>query len=81
MFSFTRSHPKTPMPVIDPRQWRPLFDAVYEMNTAKHHADFSSAVAQGMSRLIPAEQMLDRKTQRMVFRMLPECRYTQAELG
>ena len=73
------------MPTIDPRQWRPLFDAVYEMNTAKDHADFLSAVVVGMSRLIPAEQtvmhMLDRKTQRMVFRMLPECRYTEAELG
>jgi DNA-binding CsgD family transcriptional regulator len=73
------------MPIIDPRQWRPLFDAVYEMNTAKDHADFLSAVAQGMSRLIPAEQtvvhMLDRNTKRMVFRMLPGCRYTEEELG
>jgi DNA-binding CsgD family transcriptional regulator len=75
---------KKTMPAIDPRQWRPLFDAVYEMNTAKDHADFLSAVVVGMSRLIPADQtvmhMLDRKTQRMVFRILPDCRYTQAEL-
>jgi hypothetical protein len=75
---------KKNMPAIDPRQWRPLFDAVYEMNTAKDHTDFLSAVVVAMSRLIPADQtvmhMLDRKTQRMVFRILPDCRYTQAEL-
>ncbi len=37
-----------------------------------------------MSRLIPAEQtvvhMLDRKSQRLVFRMLPENQYIQSEL-
>jgi DNA-binding CsgD family transcriptional regulator len=73
------------MPAIDPRHWRPLFDAVYEMNTAKDHADFLTAVVTGMSRMIPAEQtvvhMLDRKTQRLVYRMLPENRYTEEELG
>ena len=71
--------------LINPNQWKPLFDAVYEMNTAKDHADFLTAVAVGMSRLIPAEQtvvhMLDRKTQRLVFRMLPEIRYSQEELA
>jgi len=72
------------MPNIDARHWRPLFDAVYEMNTAIDHGDFLSAVVSGMSRLIPADQtvihMLDRKSKRLVFRMLPECQYLQAEL-
>jgi len=40
------------MSLIPPAQWRPLFDAVYEMNTATDHADFLSAVVKGMSRLI-----------------------------
>ncbi|MCX6856162.1 MAG: LuxR C-terminal-related transcriptional regulator [Verrucomicrobia bacterium] len=73
------------MPTIDPLQWRPLFDAVYEMNTAKDHADFLSAVVAGMARLISADltvvHMLDRKTQRLVVRTSPENPYTEAEMG
>jgi len=73
------------MTLIDPQQWRPLFDAVYEMNTAKDHADFLSAVATGMSRLIPAElcvvHILDRKTPRLVVRTMPENPYTQEEMA
>jgi hypothetical protein len=38
------------MSSIDPVHWRPLFDAVYEMNTAKDHADFLAAVVTGMAR-------------------------------
>jgi DNA-binding CsgD family transcriptional regulator len=72
------------MPNLAKREWGPLFDAVYEMNTARDHADLLSAVATGMSRLIQADQtivhILDRRTQKMAFRMLPECRYTQDEL-
>lgn len=72
------------MPALDPNLWRPLFDAVYEMNTARDHVDFLSAVAAGMSRLIPAEHtmvhMLDRRTQRLVYRMTPPSQYTQDEL-
>lgn len=72
------------MPNLAKREWGPLFDAVYEMNTARDHADFLSAVATGMSRLIQADQtvvhILDRKTKRLAFRMLPECRYSQYEL-
>lgn len=73
------------MPSIDPRQWRPLFDAVYEMNTAKDHADFLTAVVTGMSRLIPADlclvHVLDRKTQRIMIRTIPENPYTAEEVA
>ena len=72
------------MPNLAKREWGPLFDAVYEMNTARDHADFLSAVATGMSRLIQADQtvihILDRKTKRLALRILPECRYSQYEL-
>jgi DNA-binding CsgD family transcriptional regulator len=73
------------MSTIDPRQWRPLFDAVYEMNTAKDHADFLSAVVTGMSRLIPADlclvHVLDRRTQRIVIRSIPEMPYSKEEVA
>lgn len=72
------------MPNLAKREWGPLFDAVYEMNTARDHSDFLSAVATGMSRLIQADQtvvhVLDRKTKRLALRILPECRYSQNEL-
>jgi len=68
------------MSLIPPAQWRPLFDAVYEMNTATDHADFLSAVVKGMSRLIPADlclvHVLDRKTQKIVIRTIPDNPYT-----
>ena len=70
---------------IVPTHWRPLFDAVYEMNTARDHADFLSAVVTGIARLIPADlttiHVLDRKTQRLVHRMHPECPYREEELA
>jgi DNA-binding CsgD family transcriptional regulator len=73
------------MNLIPPAQWRPLFDAVYEMNTAKDHADFLSAVVTGLSRLIPADlcliHVLDRKTQRIVIRTIPENPYTAGEVA
>lgn len=73
------------MSLIPPAQWRPLFDAVYEMNTAKDHADFLSAVVTGMSRLIPADlcliHVLDRKTQRIVIRTMPENPYRPEEIA
>jgi DNA-binding CsgD family transcriptional regulator len=71
--------------MIPSDHWRPLFDAVYEMNTAKDHADFLSAVVSGMSRLIPADlcliHVLDRKTQRIVIRSIPELPYTPEEIA
>jgi DNA-binding CsgD family transcriptional regulator len=73
------------MSLIPPGQWRPLFDAIYEMNTAKDHADFLSAVVSGMSRLIPADlcliHVLDRKTQRIVIRSIPELPYSEEEIA
>jgi DNA-binding CsgD family transcriptional regulator len=73
------------MSEINPIHWRPLFDAVYEMNTANDHADFLSAVAMGMSRLISAElcvvHVLDRKKQRLVVKTTPENPYTQEEMA
>ena len=75
----------TQMSLIPPTQWRPLFDAVYEMNTATDHADFLSAVVKGMSRLIPADlclvHVLDRKTQKIVIRTIPENPYTEEEVA
>jgi DNA-binding CsgD family transcriptional regulator len=60
---------------IDPRHWRPLFDAVYEMNTARDHADFVSGVAAAMSRLIPADfchiHVVDRASGRLLLHAHP----------
>ena len=73
------------MPTIDLRLWRPLFDAVYEINTATDHADFLTALVAGMSRLIPADlivaHLLDRKSQRLAFRMYPENPYSEEEVA
>jgi hypothetical protein len=43
------------MAKIDPKQWRPLFDAVYKMNPARDQADFATAVLAALRRLIPAD--------------------------
>ena len=71
--------------LIPPSQWRPLFDAVYEMNMARDHADFLSAVVQGMSRLIPADlclvHVLDRRTQRIQIRTIPDNPYLESEIA
>lgn len=73
------------MQTIDPRQWRPLFDAVYEINTARDHADFLTALVTGMARLIPADltvvHLLDRRAQRLAFRMHPENPYLETEVA
>lgn len=73
------------MNLIPHSQWRPLFDVVYEMNTANDHGDFLSAVVSGMSRMIPADlclvHVLDRKTQRIVIRSIPEIPYTEEEVA
>jgi DNA-binding CsgD family transcriptional regulator len=70
---------------IDPHLWRPLFDAVYEMNTARDHADFMAAVLSGMGRLIPSDlcviQVLQRTDQRLVFRTAPENPYSAEEVA
>jgi DNA-binding CsgD family transcriptional regulator len=69
---------------INPRSWRPLFDAVYEMNTAKDHADFSSAVMAAMERLVPADlcimHVLDRRTGQITAAMSKPNPHNEAEL-
>ncbi|HVU25246.1 MAG TPA: helix-turn-helix domain-containing protein [Opitutus sp.] len=70
---------------IDPRLWRPLFDAVYEMNTAPDHGSLLSAVAAGIARLIPADHYnvhaLDRSANRLAFAMLPSVPFTPGEIA
>lgn len=69
---------------INPRIWRPLFDAVYEMNTAKDHADFSSAVLAAMDRLIPSDlcimSALDRRTGQITAAMSKPNPHNEAEM-
>lgn len=69
---------------IDPRHWRPLFDAVYEMNTAQDHADFSAAVMAAMDRLIPSDlcimSVLDRRTGQIAAAMSKPNPHNEAEM-
>lgn len=70
---------------IDPKTWRELFEAVYEIHSAKDHADFAAAVVAGMRRLITAEvavfQVLDRDNRRILTRMSPENPFTPEEIA
>lgn len=70
---------------IDPKTWRELFEAVYEIHSAKNHADFASAVVVGMQRLITADvtvfQVLDRENERILTRMAPEEPFTPEEVA
>lgn len=63
---------------------RPLFDAIYEINAAKNHADFVSAIVAGLGRLIAADlftfHILDRKSQRLIERMVPDNPFTTDEV-
>lgn len=72
---------KNPRPSYLPRR---LFDAVYEINAARNHADFFSAVIAGLTRLIRAEvctvQAFDRVGGRIRLKMSPEQPFTQAEI-
>lgn len=69
---------------VDPKSWRPLFDAVYEMNTAKDHADFSSAVIAAMDRLIPSDlcimSVLDRRSGQIAAAMSKPNPHDDAEM-
>lgn len=64
---------------------RRLFDAVYEMNAARNHADFLSAVLAGLDRLIPSDlcvfHVLNRKQRRLIERMVPANPFTPAEIA
>ncbi|CAN5820217.1 hypothetical protein BH09VER1_BH09VER1_46990 [soil metagenome] len=70
---------------IDPQTWRELFEAVYEVHSAKNHADFASAVVAGMQRLITANvivfQLLDRNNESILTRMAPEDPFTADEVA
>jgi DNA-binding CsgD family transcriptional regulator len=70
---------------IAPSTWRELFEAVFEINSAKNHADFAAAVVTGMQRLIATEiavfQVLDRDAQRILTRMAPEDPFTPEEVA
>lgn len=71
--------------MTDPKVLRPLFDAVYEMNAAKDHPDFMSAVAAGLARMIPADlcvvHVLDRTNGKLVHVMLPGNPFTPEEIN
>lgn len=71
--------------VLGPRQWQALSDAIYEMNTVRDHADFLSAVAAGLLRLIPSDycllHLLDRAQKRVLHHIAPENPFTDAEMA
>ncbi|MGE0042916.1 MAG: response regulator transcription factor [Vicinamibacterales bacterium] len=77
------SAPGSPRPRISPRLWRPLFDAVYEVNAARGHADFAAAVLAALGRLIPADlasiHVLDRASGRLLYRSVPADPFTPEE--
>ncbi len=68
---------------VEPRLWRPLFDAVYEMNLARGHADFTAAVLAALGRLVPADfvgiHVLDRSSGRLLHRSVPDNLFTPEE--
>ncbi len=70
---------------INPKTWKELFEAVYEMNSAENHADFGTAVVAGLNRLIVADvtvfQVLDRASQRIMTRMSPAEPFTAGEIA
>jgi DNA-binding CsgD family transcriptional regulator len=72
------------MPAIAPHLPRALFDAIFEMNAARNHADFVSAVTAGLSRLIRTDvcmlQLFDRKARRIRLKMIPEQPFLPSEI-
>jgi hypothetical protein len=60
-----------------------LFDAVYEMNNARGHADFTAAVLAALGRLVPADlvsiHVLDRASGRLLHRSVPDNPFTPEE--
>lgn len=70
---------------IDPRQWRSLFDAVYEMNMTCDHADFAPAVTAALSPLIPADichlHVVDRARGRILHHAFPGNPFTPDEVA
>lgn len=70
---------------IAPKTWRELFEAVYEINSAKNHEDFGAAVVAGMRKLVVADvvvfQVLDRAKERIQTRMHPPEPFTAEEVA
>lgn len=70
---------------IAAENWRKLFDAVYEMNSADSHSSFSEAVVRGLNQIVAAEvivfQVLDRETPRIMTHMSPPAPFTDAEVA
>lgn len=73
------------MPRLPALAWRPLFDAVFEMNSAATHADFVTAVSSGLHRLVRADtctfQLLDRERARLRLKMIPDDAFNAAEIA
>jgi DNA-binding CsgD family transcriptional regulator len=73
------------MPRLSNRELRPLFDAVYEMNTARDHADFTAAVLAAMNRLIAADfchiHAIDRAQGKILQHHLPANPFTADEVA
>ena len=64
---------------------RPLFDAVFEMNSAANHADFVTAVSSGLHRLVRADtctfQLFDRANERLRLKMIPDDAFNAEEIA
>jgi len=71
--------------LTDPRVWRELFGAVYEINSARTHGDFAASVVAGLERLIVADvvvlQLFDRAKRRLMTRMNPSDSFTRDEVS
>jgi DNA-binding CsgD family transcriptional regulator len=70
---------------IAPETWRELLEAVYEINAARNHGDFATAVVAGMRKLIAADvtvfQVLDRARERIKTQMHPPEPFTEEEVA
>jgi DNA-binding CsgD family transcriptional regulator len=73
------------MPRLHSSQLRRLFDGVYEMNTARDHADFATAVLAAMSRMIPADvchlHVMNRTTGKLLQHAAPDNPFTPKEVA
>lgn len=78
-------HRASKTPRLNPRAWRELFNAVYEVNRALDHADFGTAVVAAMARLVEADagtfHAVNRDTGQSMLRMIPEDVFTPDEVA
>lgn len=60
-----------------------MLDAIYEMNVARGHVDFTAAVLAALGRLVPADlvnlHVLDRASGRLLHRSVPDNPFTPEE--